>query len=673
MAEPNKELIGETSVRYMDDKIVLFINSDGSWSIGNDTNALVKVKFGEIDSVADSTFGFSAITAKPNPGGGYTLYVRSDTNSSLVAVTLDASGAISRDSIKLLTRDQVHIQEDLLGLDLDNSGGLGDDLEVIEGGIINLYQDSDGNYMFGTSAADAKSISVGGTLLSDSVLPDDWSVMELEATPTGFRIYLETAEGDVCEAEFDSNGALIETSNLDETEVATREEELGVDLDGEEKTVATPGWTGELKDASFKASIEGALTPSGKLSYSSLVSVMNGLIDRHKANNNAPISANEFSDLQKLAARGDNLFISDSGEAAATDYLSYVFKSMVDSSPANAFYTGGQATRTALGNLAPNTSLANFQKLVDKWLLGGDLPTPTAGGDTATGTASKTVATYEKSSGTLFLNGVTPQDVQQGKIGDCYMLASLITVADVKPAALSGMFVSNGTVGGTQTWGVRFYDVDKKAHWVTVNDKLPVRSAGSSELVFGGNADKDLNGEIWVPLVEKAYAQANTLNILPRKEKNGLNAYWAIEGGFADPIASFLGGGKVKAYTYQNWNWSGNPFVDQVVIDRSRPEALKNFETLLTAAFNSGKLVYIDSDIKTLDAYGNTLLTPGHAFSIADGDKVSSTNNTTSVYNPWGVQSLPSPPADVGHLSPFPYTVAQLVGMPEVNFWIYEG
>jgi len=160
------------------------------------------------------------------------------------------------------------------------------------------------------------------------------------------------------------------------------------------------------------------------------------------------------------------------------------------------------------------------------------------------------------------------------------------------------------------------------------------------------------------------------LNILPRSETIGLNAYWAVEGGFADPLANILGGGKVTGYMYQNYSWAGNPYVNEVVIDRNDPAALKKFEELLIEAINSNKPVWIGSGKKTADTYGNILLTGGHAFTAQDADKVSGTNATTNVFNPWGIKELPTPPENIGHLSPFPYTVAELIGFPELNFWI---
>ena len=44
------EKINEPKVRYMGENVVLFINSDGSWSIGPNTNKLVKVNFGDVKS-----------------------------------------------------------------------------------------------------------------------------------------------------------------------------------------------------------------------------------------------------------------------------------------------------------------------------------------------------------------------------------------------------------------------------------------------------------------------------------------------------------------------------------------------------------------------------------------------------------------------------------------------
>lgn len=88
---------------------------------------------------------------------------------------------------------------------------------------------------------------------------------------------------------------------------------------------------------------------------------------------------------------------------------------------------------------------------------------------------------------------------------------------------------------------MRFFDADGQANWVTVNDQLPVAEAGAAHAGVRqqrhgiGIADT----ELWVPLDEKAYAQANSLKFLPTA-KSGVNAYYAVEGGQGDPIAQIL-------------------------------------------------------------------------------------------------------------------------------------
>ena len=278
---------------------------------------------------------------------------------------------------------------------------------------------------------------------------------------------------------------------------------------------------------------------------------------------------------------------------------------------------------------------------------------------------------YAKSSGTLVLDGVTPGDIKQGQLGDCFLAAALVSVADAKPGAITSMVVDNGIVDGSHSWGVRFFNAQGQAQWVTVNDMLPVREAGSTTLVYGANPQGDLNGEIWFPLIEKAYAQANTLKILPRSEQIGVNGYWGIEGGFGDPIASVLGG-KVTAYVYtENVSFGNNDYITIKYVNRADPVALADYQAIVLAALNGGKAVWIGSDKKTTDAFDNTLLTGGHAFSAIDANKADPNSAGVSVWNPWGVKSLPDPPTNVGHLSPFDtYDIAALVGIAEIYLMI---
>ncbi|MBM4781650.1 MAG: hypothetical protein GQE15_28570 [Archangiaceae bacterium] len=112
----------------------------------------------------------------------------------------------------------------------------------------------------------------------------------------------------------------------------------------------------------------------------------------------------------------------------------------------------------------------------------------------------------ERFTGPLFVNEPTPGDVRQGAIGNCYFPAAMAAVAHTSPAALKDMIKQNAD--GTYT--VRFYENGNKSRpvEVKVDGDLYVRSFGGP--IYGGSlggpTTKD-QMELWVPLIEKAYAQ----------------------------------------------------------------------------------------------------------------------------------------------------------------------
>ena len=92
--------------------------------------------------------------------------------------------------------------------------------------------------------------------------------------------------------------------------------------------------------------------------------------------------------------------------------------------------------------------------LVDKWFLGLDLPS-IAGTEVAGFTpASSYSSPSEFSSDPLFSgSGPSYKDLEQGKLGDCYFLSALGSIADASPQAIENIFLDNGD--GTYT--VRFF------------------------------------------------------------------------------------------------------------------------------------------------------------------------------------------------------------------------
>ena len=133
---------------------------------------------------------------------------------------------------------------------------------------------------------------------------------------------------------------------------------------------------------------------------------------------------------------------------------------------------------------------------------------------------------YSAVSGSLFgANGPSYLDVEQGDLGDCWLLASLAAVAARDPADIRSMFTADGTAvengSAVSLYTVRFYNSNGVAQYVTVDTELP----------SGGDYyDNPANGVLWVALAEKAYAEANGAGIVTTMSR-GSDAYAALNGG----------------------------------------------------------------------------------------------------------------------------------------------
>jgi len=107
------------------------------------------------------------------------------------------------------------------------------------------------------------------------------------------------------------------------------------------------------------------------------------------------------------------------------------------------------------------------------------------------------------SSDAVLFDQVRPQDVQQGRVGDCYVLATLGALAQ-QPQRLKSLFGEKYmTPDGKYT--VKLYHLDKK-EWVkvTVDEFVPCMSQNG---MLEPACARPLGEEIWVPLLEKAIAK----------------------------------------------------------------------------------------------------------------------------------------------------------------------
>lgn len=221
-----------------------------------------------------------------------------------------------------------------------------------------------------------------------------------------------------------------------------------------------------------------------------------------KAGNDG-VSDAEFTDL---------MFFTASNEPIMPTHVRMLAKKVVYNDPANLWWTGGASERQELGFLQGGSTQLHMNRLIDKWFLGADRPMAKS--------YDKTVDyTYQLTAGSLFVNGVTQNDVNQGNLGDCYFLAGLAATAKQTPSIITNMFLDNGD----GTWTVKLYKNNGNVDYVTVDKYLPVNSAGKLVFAETGSLATSSSNELWVALAEKAYAQMNESNAIGQDGTNSYN------------------------------------------------------------------------------------------------------------------------------------------------------
>jgi hypothetical protein len=215
-------------------------------------------------------------------------------------------------------------------------------------------------------------------------------------------------------------------------------------------------------------------------------------------------------------------------------------------------------------------------------------------------------ADYTPVSGSLFsASGPSYLDVQQGAVGDCWLMASLAEVAARNPADIQKMFTAAGTTvengSVVDLYKVRLYNSEGVAGYFTVDTELP---AG------GTYYDQATNGVLWVALAEKAYAQANGADWVTTSNA-GSDSYDALSGGWP--------------------SWAL-----QAITGKSASENSIN-PTNIVAAWNAGDFIVLCSS----DAPTSSNIVGDHAYALVNYT-ASSSSMPFEVYNPWGINAAAS-------------------------------
>jgi hypothetical protein len=311
------------------------------------------------------------------------------------------------------------------------------------------------------------------------------------------------------------------------------------------------------------------------------------------------VTTTEFNDLKDLVSRPDLL-----GTPAHVQNLA---NKVINGDPANAHYQG-----SSLGNLAAGSTATQLNRLTSKWFLGADRPElPTAAqiwGSNTTETVS-----YRPAAGTLFgSDGPTFDDVDQGKLADCWYMAVLEETAVQSPSLIQNMFIDNGD----NTYTVRFFH-NGATDYVTVDRFLP--AAGSdSRFVFANRSDTytDSTNTLWAALAEKAYAQLNESDWIGR---DGDNCYESLEYGWPEGPMRHLTGESAYRFTMHE-------------------STASTMGAAIGADFNAGHMVTFCS---RFDGVASNIVA-GHCYAMLGYDALT---GKFTLGNPWGadaqVNSLP--------------------------------
>lgn len=120
----------------------------------------------------------------------------------------------------------------------------------------------------------------------------------------------------------------------------------------------------------------------------------------------------------------------------------------------------------------------------------------------------------------LFKGGPTVDDIDQGGLGDCYLMAAISSLAEF-PERIKKLFI-NKSINASGIYGLVFY-INGEATPVIVDDHFMFSDNGRP------NFAQFTQGKFWVSIIEKAWAKI-------------LGSYERIISGYtADPSNTFTG------------------------------------------------------------------------------------------------------------------------------------
>ncbi len=353
-----------------------------------------------------------------------------------------------------------------------------------------------------------------------------------------------------------------------------------------------------VPDPAVRALIRAEFTDHQSINWNDVIQITNQI-----ESEGPTVSAAAYASLQSLLSLSNVLNM---------PFLVIVLtKDVVNGNAGNATYQSldglGNVVSVVMGNLKAGSSSTQLKNLVNTWFLGMNEP--------------RADARYSNAYGNLFIGGNngTPifTDVQQGAVGDCWLMASLAEAAARQPGLIKSMFTYDGAnvVNGqlVSVYTVRYF-TNGVANYVTVDSELP----------SGGHYYDNIgNGmALWAALAEKAYVVANGAGMVTTSSP-GANAYGALDG--FDPVH---GGG------YPQWALAA--ITGQAV--NSSPMQVNLGFINISLAGNAGSILQAGNLVvfSTQNPQSKSIV-PSHVYALVGYDPSSA--NPFELYNPWGLST----------------------------------
>jgi hypothetical protein len=126
-------------------------------------------------------------------------------------------------------------------------------------------------------------------------------------------------------------------------------------------------------------------------------------------------------------------------------------------------------------------------------------------------------------------NAIDANDVKQGGLGDCYFVSALAAMALNDPGSIENMIHENRDAAGNVTsYTVDLYSRNAEGKLVKTPQVVDASEFSQQAAAYGDNEGG--RSELWVRIVEKAYAQLNGGYSKIGKSGNPESAYEALTG-----------------------------------------------------------------------------------------------------------------------------------------------